>query len=138
MNVAKRSCIAGFVLLSLAASAAHAEALWPPNKTVHIVVPYAAGGPGEIVMRALAQEVTRRTKSNIVVEPRPGGSTIIGTEAVARSSPDGATLLLVANTFIINASLKANLPYDPLTSFRSEGTRLNSSHSRASRMPSSA
>ena len=53
----------------------------------------------------------------ILVENRPGGGGVIGTAAVARSSPDGATLLLVASSFIINASLKKDLPYDPLTSF---------------------
>jgi tripartite-type tricarboxylate transporter receptor subunit TctC len=109
--------VVGIVLLSLAATSLHAEQQWPSGKTVRIVVPYAPGGPGEAVIRLLAQEVSDRTKSNIVVEPRPGASTVIGTETVARSSPDGATLLLVANSFIINSSLRAGLPYDPLTSF---------------------
>ena len=90
---------------------------WPSGRTVRIVVPYAPGGPGEAVIRLLATEVSTRTRSNIVVEARPGGSTVIGTEAVARSEPDGTTLLVVANSFTINASLMANLPYDPLTSF---------------------
>jgi tripartite-type tricarboxylate transporter receptor subunit TctC len=93
------------------------EAQWLPDTTVRIVVPFAAGGPGDIVMRLLAEQVMEKTKQKIVVEVRPGGGSIIGTEAVARSLPDGSTLLLVANSFLINASLRSGLAYDPLTSF---------------------
>jgi tripartite-type tricarboxylate transporter receptor subunit TctC len=65
----------------------------------------------------LAEQIGDRTKQRIVVEQRPGGGSIIGTEAAARAAPDGTTLLLVANSFLINASLKSNLPYDPFASF---------------------
>ena len=64
--------VVGIVLLSLAATSLRAEQQWPSGKTVRIVVPYAPGGPGEAVIRLLAQEVSHRTKSNIVIEPRPG------------------------------------------------------------------
>jgi len=65
----------------------------------------------------LAQEVSNKTNRTILVENRPGGGAVIGTAGVARSSADGTTLLLVATSFIINASLRKDLPYDPLTSF---------------------
>jgi tripartite-type tricarboxylate transporter receptor subunit TctC len=93
------------------------EAQWPPDKTIRIVVPFAAGGIGDVFMRLLAQEVGNKANHAIIVENRPGAGGVIGTEAVARSSPDGANLLLVANSFLINAHVKAKLPYDPLTSF---------------------
>ena len=117
MRHLRRLCVMGIAVLSLATSSGHAEAQWPPEKTVRIVVPFAAGGVGDVLIRLLAERVSDKTKQKIVTEPRPGGGGVIGTEAVARSSPDGATLLFVANSFLINASLKAGLPYDPLTSF---------------------
>jgi tripartite-type tricarboxylate transporter receptor subunit TctC len=107
----------GGALLSLAVSNLRAEAQWPQEKTVHLIVPYAAGGIGDVVARLLAKRVGATINRNIIVEPRPGGGTVIATEAVSRSPPDGATLLLVANSFLINAHVKANLPYEPLISF---------------------
>src|SRR5262245_39923065 len=96
---------------------ADAQAQWAPDKTVRIVVPFPAGGPGDILMRLLADQISDKTRQRIVIEQRVGGGSIIGTEAAARAAPDGTTLLLVANSFLIHASLKSSLPYDPLTSF---------------------
>jgi tripartite-type tricarboxylate transporter receptor subunit TctC len=94
-----------------------AEAQWPSEMTVRIVVPFAAGGIGDVLMRLLAQEVSEKSYRTIRVENRPGGAGVIGTETVARAAPDGATLLMVASSFLINASVRGDLPYDPLTSF---------------------
>jgi len=94
-----------------------ATAQWPPENTVRIIVPFAAGGTGDVLIRLLAQEVSNKTNRTILVENRPGGGAVIGTAGVARSPADGSTLLLVATSFIINASLRKDLPYDPLTSF---------------------
>jgi tripartite-type tricarboxylate transporter receptor subunit TctC len=103
--------------LSLVVPCVRAEAQWLSGKTVRIIVPFAAGSVADVVTRLLAQEVGDETTQTIVVENRPGGGGVIGTEVVARSSPDGATLLFVSNSFLINASLRTDLPYDPLTSF---------------------
>jgi len=117
MKIAKRSCVAGIVLLSLAVPTARAEAQWPADRTARIVVPFAAGGIGDVLMRLLAQEVSDKANRTVIVENRPGAGSVIGTEAVSRSSPDGTNLLLVANSFLINAHVAARLPYDVLTSF---------------------
>jgi tripartite-type tricarboxylate transporter receptor subunit TctC len=117
MKVAKWSFVAGIVLLSLAAPTARAETRWPAEKTVRIVVPFAAGGIGDVLMRLLAQEVGDKANRTIIVENRPGAGGVIGTESVSRSLPDGTNLLLVANSFLINAHVAARLPYDVLTSF---------------------
>jgi tripartite-type tricarboxylate transporter receptor subunit TctC len=117
MKVAKWPFVAGMVLLSLAAPAVRAETRWPAEKTVRIVVPFAAGGIGDILMRLLAQEVSDKANGTIIVENRPGAGGVIGTEAVSRSSPDGTNLLLVGNSFLINAHVAARLPFDALTSF---------------------
>jgi tripartite-type tricarboxylate transporter receptor subunit TctC len=94
-----------------------ALAQWPADISVRIVVPYPAGGIGDVLMRLLAQDVSEKSDRTIWIENRPGAGGIIGTEMVARAAPDGTTLLMVANSFLINSSVKADLPYDPLTSF---------------------
>ncbi|MFL6931967.1 MAG: Bug family tripartite tricarboxylate transporter substrate binding protein [Xanthobacteraceae bacterium] len=88
----------------------------PQTTTVRIVVPYTPGSGPDILSRLMAEQVGRMHGPAILVENRPGGGTLIGTEAAARAAPDGNTLLLVANSFVINAVLKRQ-NYDPLTSF---------------------
>jgi len=88
----------------------------PQTTTVRIVVPYTPGSGPDILSRLMAEQVGRMYGPAILVENRPGGGTLIGTEAAARAAPDGNTLLLVANSFVINAVLKRQ-SYDPLTSF---------------------
>jgi tripartite-type tricarboxylate transporter receptor subunit TctC len=89
---------------------------WSQTATVRIVVPYTPGSGPDILSRLMAEQVGRMQGPSMVVENRPGGGTLIGTEAAARAAPDGSTLLLVANSFVINAVLKRQ-SYDPLTSF---------------------
>jgi tripartite-type tricarboxylate transporter receptor subunit TctC len=117
MSNCMRTGLISIALLSWVLSSAPVVAQWPADKTVRIIVPYSAGSVADVTTRLLAQEVSEKTRATVLVETRPGGGAVIGTEAVARSSPDGTTLLLVANSFLINASLRADLPYDPLTSF---------------------
>jgi tripartite-type tricarboxylate transporter receptor subunit TctC len=87
------------------------------EKTLHIVVPFPPGGSADILARLVGQQMTQATGQRIVVENRPGAGTIIATDAVARAAPDGATLLVMSNSFVINAVVRASLPYDPMTSF---------------------
>jgi tripartite-type tricarboxylate transporter receptor subunit TctC len=85
-------------------------------RTIRIVVPFPAGGSGDDLARLLADPIGRAQGVNFVIENRPGAGTIVATEAVSRAAPDGNTLLMVANSFVINPSLK-KLNYDPFTSF---------------------
>jgi tripartite-type tricarboxylate transporter receptor subunit TctC len=87
------------------------------DKTIRIVVPFPPGGSADILARLVGQQATQASGQKIVVENRPGAGTIIATEAVARSAPDGTTLLIMSNSFVINGIVRASLPYDPLTSF---------------------
>jgi tripartite-type tricarboxylate transporter receptor subunit TctC len=108
----------------LAASAAalcilcvFANGAWSQKaSTIKIVVPFTPGGGADFLGRLIAEQVSRTHGRTIVVENRPGAGTMIATEAVSRALPDGNTVLVVANSFIINASLR-KLAYDPLTSF---------------------
>jgi tripartite-type tricarboxylate transporter receptor subunit TctC len=88
-----------------------------PSKVVHIIMPFAPGGPTDILARLIADELTARWKANIVVDSRPGGGTIIATQVVARSDPDGYTLLMASISTAANLSLKKSLPYDTLKDF---------------------
>lgn len=89
-----------------------------PQRPVTLVVPYPAGGAADIVARLLAQEFQDRLKQPFVVENRPGAGTVIGAASVARSAPDGYTLLLASGAALaINPSLYKSLPYAPLQDF---------------------
>jgi tripartite-type tricarboxylate transporter receptor subunit TctC len=79
-------------------------------------VPYPPGSGPDILSRLMGEQIGRTQGPTVVVENRPGGGTVIGTEAVARAAPDGGTVLLVANSFVVNPSLKKQ-NYDPSTSF---------------------
>jgi tripartite-type tricarboxylate transporter receptor subunit TctC len=87
------------------------------GKSVKIVVPFPPGGSADVLARLVGQEAARITGQTLVVESRPGGGTVIATDYVARSPADGGTLLIMANSFVINAHVRTSLPYDPLTSF---------------------
>jgi tripartite-type tricarboxylate transporter receptor subunit TctC len=88
-----------------------------PSKSVRLVVPFAAGGSTDIVARTLAPRLTEMWGQTVVVDNRPGGSTVIGTEIVAKSPPDGHTLFVTPAPFTIVPSLMAKLPYDPQKDF---------------------
>ena len=86
------------------------------SRIIKIVVPFPPGGSADMLARILAERMGRGRELTVIVENRPGAGTTIATEAVSRATPDGNTVLLVANSFVINSSLKT-LNYDPLTSF---------------------
>ena len=88
-----------------------------PDKTIRIVVPYTPGGFNDTLGRIVAQKFTDNWGVPAVVENRPGGGTLIGTDAVAKAPADGYTLLVVAFPFAVNPSLYAKLPYDTLKDF---------------------
>src|SRR5262245_66592209 len=75
-------------------------------RTIKIVVPYTPGSGPDILSRLMGEQIGRTQGPTVVVENRPGGGTVIGTEAVARAEPDGGTVLLIANSFVVNPALK--------------------------------
>lgn len=88
-----------------------------PNRVVKMIVPFGAGGPADVYARVLAQHLSDETKQSFVVENRPGAGALIGTDAVAKSAPDGYTLLVMSNTHTTNESLLANKPYELMRDF---------------------
>ena len=86
-----------------------------PSKPIHIVVPYTAGGPADLLVRGLGIKLAEKWGQQVVVENRPGANEIIAAEAVAKAAPDGYTWLVASDAvFTLNASLYSKLPYDPV------------------------
>jgi tripartite-type tricarboxylate transporter receptor subunit TctC len=94
--------------------AATAVAQQYPSKPVRIVVPFAPGGPNDILARVIGQKLTESWSQQVIVENRAGGGTVIGTEIVAKSPPDGYNLLMVSTSHTTNPTLVRKLPFDTL------------------------
>jgi tripartite-type tricarboxylate transporter receptor subunit TctC len=107
--------VAAFCILLAAGLAAQARGY--PDKPVRLVVPYAAGGSTDVIARALGQKLSEIWGQPVVIDNRPGASTIIATEIVAKSAPDGYTLLVTTTSFTIVPSLTRALPYDAQKDF---------------------
>jgi tripartite-type tricarboxylate transporter receptor subunit TctC len=88
-----------------------------PDHPVKVVVPFAAGGPTDVMARLIAQKLSESLKQQFYVENRPGAGGNIGMSEVARAKPDGYTLLVASSSFVVNPSLYAHNPYDPYKDF---------------------
>jgi len=106
-------CSAGFAA-ALTMLAFNAAAQSYPAKPIRMIVPYAPGGGVDIIARATAQELSKRVHQQIIVENRTGAGGNVGSEHVAKSAPDGYTLLMASPANTINPSLYAKMPYEPL------------------------
>ena len=104
------------VLAAILPAFAHAQAY--PQKPVRFIVPYAAGGAGDIFARTIAQKLSEAMGQQFIVDNRPGANGIIGTELVAKAPPDGYTIVMGNSApMVLNPSLYAKLPYDPVKDF---------------------
>jgi tripartite-type tricarboxylate transporter receptor subunit TctC len=112
-RIKTRSFLFALATLMLQAFSANLAMAGYPERIIRIVVPFAPGGGTDLVARTLAQEMARNLGANFVIENKPGAGTIIGSQAVATSEPDGYTLLMGTFANAVNPSLKAKLPYDP-------------------------
>ena len=114
-------CLLGCGLaLGAGAGAAHgaaAAAAAYPQKPIRIIVPFAPQGPNDILARLVGQRLTETWGQQIIVENRPGGGTVIGTDVAARAPADGYTVLMVSTSTAVNPTLKKSLPYDTLRDF---------------------
>jgi tripartite-type tricarboxylate transporter receptor subunit TctC len=101
--------------LAFVISLANAAAQSFPGKTLRMVVPTPPSGSADILGRLIAENLQKRLGQNVIIDNRPGAGQTIGTTAVARSEPDGHTLLLVTVSYVINPAIYSQLPYDPNT-----------------------
>jgi tripartite-type tricarboxylate transporter receptor subunit TctC len=107
------------VAIAVAAVSAHAQTF--PSKALRVIVPFPPGGTADITSRVLGEQMAQGLGQAVLIENRPGGSTIIGGEIVARSPADGHTLLVVFPSFIINPSVRHAMSFHPLKDFRAVG-----------------
>src|SRR3954470_15715498 len=113
-----RCLVGGCLALALAAIAAPVGAQTYPTKSIRLVVPFPAGGTTDILARAAAQKLSEALGQQVIVDNRPGAGGNIGSDIVAKSAPDGYTLLMgTVGTHAINPSLYSKMPYDHIKDF---------------------
>jgi tripartite-type tricarboxylate transporter receptor subunit TctC len=118
MILSRRSALMGVTSLPLIArSRSSSAANWTPARPLRVVIPFTAGGTTDVLVRQVQETLSKELGQSVLVDNRPGASTIIGTQEVAHAPADGLTMLLVANSFAANISLRPNLPYDSLKDF---------------------
>jgi tripartite-type tricarboxylate transporter receptor subunit TctC len=113
LRAALRRCAAA-LLAGLALGAAAQDY---PSHPVRIIVPFAAGGPADVYARFIATRLSEALGQGFIVDDRPGAGSVIGTDAAAKSAPDGYTLLLMSNAHTVNESLIANKPFQLMRDF---------------------
>ena len=111
-----RSATLGLLALFAAALYANASAQPYPSKPVRLIIPFPPGGSNDVVGRMIAFQLSERLGRQVVADNQGGAGGIIGTEAAAKSQPDGHTLLLISSAYAFGASMYT-LPYDPATAF---------------------
>ena len=107
--------VLAIVLAILSVQIVHSQVF--PARNVTIFVPFAAGGPTDVIMRILAERLSARWDKAVIIDNRPGAGTIVSTAALAKSIPDGHTLGVATNSFAINPAINHGLPYDTLKDF---------------------
>lgn len=130
-HVLRRAVLTGLVG---AAALAGASAVWAqgastyPNRPVKLIVPFAPGGFTDVTARILGQKLTAAMGQNFIIENKAGAGSTIGTDFVAKSAPDGYTLVMVSSTHVISPWLYKNMPYDPIKSFAPIGKLVDSAY----------
>jgi tripartite-type tricarboxylate transporter receptor subunit TctC len=113
----RRAAMASLVGAWLALTALGTAAQDYPNRAVRIIVPFAPGGSADVFGRFIAQRLQEALGQNFIIDNRPGAGSVIGTDAVAKSAPDGYTLLLMSNTHTVNESLIPSKPFQLMRDF---------------------
>jgi tripartite-type tricarboxylate transporter receptor subunit TctC len=120
MRTPGRTFFSGIWLIAIAAvtsASAQEDPAKYPSKPIHIIVGFAAGGGNDIIARVFGQKLSESLGQPVIVENKPGGGAIVATEYVAKSPPDGYTLLMSASGISINPAVYAKLPYDAVNDF---------------------
>jgi len=115
LKILAKSILVAAICATTAFSSVHAQTY--PNKPVRLVVPFAPGGFTDVVARIIGQRLSMSLGQQFVIENKAGAGSIIGTDFVAKSAPDGYTLVMVSTTHVISPWIYKNIPYDPLKSF---------------------
>jgi tripartite-type tricarboxylate transporter receptor subunit TctC len=120
------------LVMALASAAAVAQSF--PNRALRVIVPQPPGGGFDMVARTMSEPMATLLGQPVVVENRPGGGTVVGTEVVAKADPDGYTVLLGASAnLVLSAGLYSKLPYNPKTDFTAVGIAATFSYTLVAR-----
>lgn len=104
-------------LLLVAPAIARAQPAWSPTQPVRVIIPFTPGGTMDPVVRLAQNFLQQDLGQPVVIEHRPGGATVIGTQEVARAAPDGHAMIMIANSFAANVTLRPSMPYNPVRDF---------------------
>jgi tripartite-type tricarboxylate transporter receptor subunit TctC len=113
----RRSLVLAALFATLVSAAPWAMAQAFPSKSLRIIVPFAAGGVGDLTARIVAAEMSKTLGQSVTIENRPGAGGVVAAETVARAEPDGHTLFLMSNGTAVTAGLFKSLPYDTVKDF---------------------
>ena len=116
MKIAYKKALGLAAAFALAIVCGESSAQSYPARPIHFVVPYAPGGT-DIIARAIGQALAERLGQPIILDNKPGADSVIGTDFVAKSAPDGYTLLVGSAGLVVNPGLVERLPYDPVKDF---------------------
>jgi tripartite-type tricarboxylate transporter receptor subunit TctC len=114
---AVQAIVRSFIALAALAMAVPASAQSYPTRSVRLIVPFAAGGPTDVIARIVAQKLSEAWGQQVVTENVPGAGGNTGVAMAARARPDGYTVLVVSTGFIVNPSMYSRIPYDPIKDF---------------------
>lgn len=117
MLLAVRLFALAVLVTGMACLARPAEAQKLSDRPIFVIVPFTPGTGIDVLARIVAEELRQRWSQPVIVENKPGASGNIGTQAAARAEPDGHTIMMTVNAFVMNAGLFKSLPYDPVKSF---------------------
>ncbi len=113
LHLSRRQTLATLGAAVLAPTSARAQSAFPGNQTVKIIVPFAPGGTTDVTGRVLADRLTARWGTSVVVENVPGAGTNVGIDRLAKSAPDGTTMAIITPSVVTNPFLYSKMPYDP-------------------------
>jgi tripartite-type tricarboxylate transporter receptor subunit TctC len=111
-TISRRAALTGALAILASATARPALAQAYPTRVMQLIVPFAAGGGVDVVVRVVAEAAGDILKQRLVIENRGGAGTVLGSQAVAKAEPDGYTLLAAPTTMVINPALRSSLPFD--------------------------
>ena len=115
MDFRALGCVAALLLSVLVSATSSAQTY--PTRAIRLIVPFAAGGPTDVIARVVAQKLSESLGQQVVTENIPGAGGNTGVAMVAKAPADGYTVLVVSTGFIVNPSMYAKIPYDPIKDF---------------------
>jgi len=117
LNLTRRTALMTLAAPAIAPTTASAQAAWSPSQPIRVIIPFTPGGTMDPVVRLAQGFLQAELGQPVVLEHRPGAATVIGTQEMARAPADGHTMIMIANSFAANITLRPSMPYNPTRDF---------------------